>query len=431
MGLRLLQYSDIEHAYDDPDRIGRLAGLIDSRRDDDALVVGTGDNIGPSVRSVAADGRQALELFDRIRPDVSTFGNHDLDYGLDQMLDVIRESPQIWVCANVRVEGRSIAEEASVVPSVVGAVDGHRIGFFGLLDPETATTAPVPETITVDPPVEAARQATDALRSRGATHVVALGHLQDVEEVAESTGVDVVLAGHVHTDRLDRIAGTLVTRPGVGGEFLIEVTLSDGEWTGERLTVADASVRPDVRDAFDRSLPAEYGREVVTLTEPLARSEQTDDARTHVGTVIANAYRRETGADVGLQHGGGIRSGPPLTGAVSVADLVGTIPYQDPVAVVELTGDALGDVLAQFVDTPDGYLSGVAVARAEDGTAVPLVDGSEVVDDAAYTLATTEYLLRSMGLGSLLDDGQSAASTGRTQYDVLVEHVRRHGVETA
>jgi hypothetical protein len=82
----------------------------------------------------------------------------------------------------------------------------------------------------------------------------------------------------------------------------------------------------------------------------------------------------------------------------------------------------------EFVEVDAGFRQ---VPGVEDDPAVRCVDGSEVVDDAAYTLATTEYLLRSMGLGSLLDDGQSAASTGRTQYDVLVEHVRRHGVETA
>ncbi|MFT4885767.1 MAG: hypothetical protein ACI8U4_003295, partial [Natronomonas sp.] len=47
--VRLLHYSDIENAHDDPERVGRIAGLIDERRGADALVCGTGDNMAPGV----------------------------------------------------------------------------------------------------------------------------------------------------------------------------------------------------------------------------------------------------------------------------------------------------------------------------------------------------------------------------------------------
>ena len=59
MSPRLLQYSDLEGVYDDPDRLARLVGLLAARRDDRTLVVGTGDNTGPGVLSLVERGRQA------------------------------------------------------------------------------------------------------------------------------------------------------------------------------------------------------------------------------------------------------------------------------------------------------------------------------------------------------------------------------------
>ncbi|WP_162224209.1 hypothetical protein [Halorussus salinus] len=42
--MRLLHYSDLENVYDRPERAGRLAGCIDALRDDETVVVGTGDD---------------------------------------------------------------------------------------------------------------------------------------------------------------------------------------------------------------------------------------------------------------------------------------------------------------------------------------------------------------------------------------------------
>ncbi|MFB6196357.1 MAG: bifunctional UDP-sugar hydrolase/5'-nucleotidase, partial [Haloplanus sp.] len=406
MGLRLLHYSDIESAYDHPDRLGHLVETLDARRDDETLVVGTGDNVGPSVLSIATDGRQAVDLFEAIRPDVSTLGNHDLDYGVESLLTVVRESPQTWVCANASVDGRPIGQDAGIVPSVVLDVGGQSIGFFGLLDPETATSSPVAERLSVTPPLDAARELTHALRADGATHVVALAHTRGIEAMARSLDVDVVLSGHVHAERLDRIEGTLLSRPGVDGEVVNEVTLADGRWSGTRLRVAAFPVDADVADAFRHRLPAEYTQTVVTLSRPVARpTEKGRDTATHVGQHVARAYRTETDADVGLQHHGGVHGGPPLVGRVTVADLVGTVPYQDPVCVVSVTGEQLREILARSCTPSDDhsvYLSGATVEHDADGTPVPSVDGAAIVDDSSYTLATTAYLLGSEPIASVL-----------------------------
>jgi 2',3'-cyclic-nucleotide 2'-phosphodiesterase (5'-nucleotidase family) len=78
MGPRLLHYSDLEGVFDSPERVARLAGLIAELRDEETLVVGTGDNTAPGVLSLATEGRAALPFFEAVEPDADTFGNHDL-----------------------------------------------------------------------------------------------------------------------------------------------------------------------------------------------------------------------------------------------------------------------------------------------------------------------------------------------------------------
>lgn len=55
MSPRLRHYADVEAAHDDPERIGRLAGAVDALRDGDALVVGAGDDTGPSALALVTD----------------------------------------------------------------------------------------------------------------------------------------------------------------------------------------------------------------------------------------------------------------------------------------------------------------------------------------------------------------------------------------
>lgn len=79
MPLRLLHYADLEAAYDVPERVGRLATAIRSRRDERSFVTGGGDDTGPCVLRFERDGGHATDFFETVEPDVETFGDHEFD----------------------------------------------------------------------------------------------------------------------------------------------------------------------------------------------------------------------------------------------------------------------------------------------------------------------------------------------------------------
>ncbi|RQG94878.1 bifunctional metallophosphatase/5'-nucleotidase [Natrarchaeobius chitinivorans] len=431
MTVRILHFSDIENAYNDAERLGRLAGSIEALRDERTLVVGTGDDVGPSILSIVTDGRQAIDFFEHVRPDASTFGNHDLDYGIEALLEVVERSPQTWVCANARRNGVAFGADAGIVPSAVVEAGGRRIGVFGLLDPETPAVTPPSVDIEVTDPIEAARDAVDSLRERGVDHVVALAHIQGIDDLARSVDVDVILAGHVHSERIDRVGGTLITRPGAGGRRLVEVTFEDGSWAARTHEVEAGPLDEELETVFEQRLPEEYRRVLADIDRSDAGTavdgELEDDLPERI---VAEAYRWATGADVGIQHSGGINDGSRFAGEVTAADLVGVVPYQDPVVAVSISGDELLNVVrSEDGFGLGGYMSGISVER-RDGAVVDVLIGGEPIDpDASYTLATTEFFLESEdGLGSL-DGSRRIESTAGSQYDVLIEYVEQVGVD--
>nr|WP_284009037.1 metallophosphoesterase [Halomicroarcula sp. YJ-61-S] len=141
MSPRLLHYSDVENAYDDPDRLARLAGALNALDGPDSLLVGTGDNTGPGVLSLVTDGQQSVELFGAVDPAFETFGNHDFDHGVDATRAIVGKTPQTWLTANVREDGNRFAADETE-PWALRTVDGTRVGFVGVTTPDAEATSP-------------------------------------------------------------------------------------------------------------------------------------------------------------------------------------------------------------------------------------------------------------------------------------------------
>ena len=450
MTVRLLHYSDVENAYDDPERAGRLAGTLLARDGPDALICGTGDDTAPCVLALRTRGEQSLDLFDAVEPDAETFGNHDFDFGTDRTLDLVSRSPQRWLTANVYPGDREaevtgpFGASVGVRPWTVLEAGGDRVGLFGLTDPHTPEINPAAAGLSFRDPVSAAEEAVAELRARDVDHVVALSHLgRGDEELAAAVDVDVVLGGHVHSERIERIDETVLARPGVNGEVILEVSLPEGEVT--RHVVADGPRHEPVAESLRDRMAAEGLAEVVARAEdPVERTERTCfRGESRVGNFVADAYRwaaLETGVAepvVGLQNSGGIREGPPLVGEVTLRDLMSVVPFPERVAVLDVPGTVLRSAFAEAARNvgfgeSEWWHAHVSNARLEyDHGANELVRasvGDRPVDGARrYRVATSEYLLHTEGEFPSFTP-EFRVGTLDVQYEVLAAYARAEGI---
>ena len=444
MVLRLLHYSDLEKVYDHPDRVGRVAGLIETRRDEETLVVGTGDNVGPGVLALVTRGEQALDLFEAVEPDAGTLGNHDFDHGPTAAREMIEATPQRWVCANVfEDDDRAVrfAADEGVVPWTVLTAGPHRVGVVGVAHPETPAMNPKVTELAFTDPFEAAREGVAAVRERGVDRVVILSHLGDADEkLAEVVDVDAILGGHVREERIDRCADTLLTRPGADGHHLVEITL--GKQAEATLhDVAEAPVHEGVRDAIRERIARTGLDEVVaTVEEPIpCGTPETKGGESLVGNLFTDALRWATGADVAAVASGTIRASPPLTGTVTAMDLVGLDPWDDRLVVVSITGEQLLETFREFAlayryeEVPDWYVGHVSGATLTwDGPGGDLVaarvGGERVRESETYTLATSDYLVESAHLFSAFDETDCVEWLGEV-HEYLVDYARAVGID--
>jgi UDP-sugar diphosphatase len=172
---------------------------------------------------------------------------------------------------------------------------------------------------------------------------------------------------------------------------------------------------------------------------PLDRAQETVvGGECRVGNFVADAYRWAAGTDLGLQNSGGIRAGPPLAGAVTMADLVSVVPFEEQVVIAEVTGAELRDILVELSGTAvdfgepgwwHGHVSGAETRWDAAGERLleATVGGDPLADDRRYTVAAPDYLLHSEHEFPTLAERHRAGEAG-IQHEVLADYAREHGV---
>lgn len=152
-------------------------------------------------------GEVEVRMMNLMGYDAMTIGNHEFDFGLDNMARLFRMADFPVVCANYDVTGTVL--EGLVKPYVVLNRDGMKIGVFGLSPKmEGLVQADKCEGVVYNDPIAAAQEVTDRLRAQeGCDVVICLSHLGfriknevcDEKLAAETKGIDVILGGHSHT----------------------------------------------------------------------------------------------------------------------------------------------------------------------------------------------------------------------------------------
>lgn len=429
MGLRVLHYSDLENAFDRPERVGRLAGTVESLRDAETIVVGTGDTLAPGAHALEARGRQVLPFYDRVAPDAETFGNHDFDFSLDATRSVVEESGVEWLSANVDVDGERFAgvDSARVVER-----GGERVALVGVSGPSLS----LPRAVEVSDPLGTVRETVAGLDA-DPDWVVVLAHTSDAvaRELAEETSADAVLAGHVHTLTRERVDGTLLLRPGANGRIVWEVEVGEDGATATRHQVAGGPLDDELADEVRDSM-ADHGlaEVVATVDDPIPRERaRCLRGECTLANLATDALRWVADADVAHVDTRGLRDGPPIGPDVTVADLRGIAPFQAGVFVATVSGADLRSLVAESVH-PDGVdgrdfevwsgqFSGIENRRDPAGRETEVLFGGKPLgDDRELRLAINGYVVYTDEFETV--GPADVRELHGLQYDAFVDYAR-------
>lgn len=186
----------------------RRATLIKEMRkqNKDLLLFDCGDFSQGSPFYNMFRGEVEVKLMNAMGYDAGTIGNHEFDFGLDNMARIFQLANFPIVCANYGVQGTVLA--GIVKPYVVLERAGIKIGIFGLSpELEGLVQAKNCKGIVFENPIEAAQRVADILKEQEKCDlVVCLSHLgwkgkpySDETLIPHTRHIDIVLGGHSHS----------------------------------------------------------------------------------------------------------------------------------------------------------------------------------------------------------------------------------------
>lgn len=385
--IQIVHTNDIHGYYEQPDSSGRAPTIVGFEKlktivgqADADLVLDAGDTFHGQAFATVEKGQSILELMEAVGYDAMTPGNHDWSYGKDALKslgDAMQaETGGVMLAANVAKEDGSAFFDTPYRIKEIPAEDGTtiRVGVFGIYDPRlSSSTAPknVEGLVFLDD-VQTANDVAARLKTQENCDLVILlsHHLDCAAFVAQTRGIDLLIAGHEHKvineDAADldgkpvRIVETGSHFANVGVLSVVYDTQKDQlvpELTQEQLiSAADSEALPDdpaVQAKIDEIKARQSGilKQVVGYSEE-AMPYSWEDIRVaeqKVGRVVTASYLAQTGADVAIENAGGIRGGID-EGDILYQNIISISPYGNYIVVKEITGAALLETLETSIE---------------------------------------------------------------------------------
>ena len=407
--------------------LARVAGLRRQllARDPNTITVLAGDFLSPSALGTARvdgerlAGRQMVDALNALGLDLAALGNHEFDLSEDAFRARMREAAFPMVSANAVATGAPFdgVVPRLVVPVVVGA-DTVRVGFASVVLPSN------PRDYVRYLDADSTLRAEVARLDRQSDVVIALTHqafADDAAAAASVPGLDLVLGGHehenvrayrgprlvpvlkadgnartvyVHRVTLDRRSGAVAVE-----SELVPITPETPEDPATAAVVAGWVERASVGFRADGFEP---DRVAVVTTEALDGRESTIRTRpARLGTLIAEAFRRASGAEIGVFNGGSVRVDDVLPpGPFTEYDAIRVLPFGGSVVEARVSGAVLARVLDQ--GAANAGTGGFLQTSGVEGEPGAWRVGGRPLDPARqYVVGTSDFLVsgRETGLG--------------------------------
>ena len=185
----------------------RIAMIKEERQKaPDLLLFDSGDFSQGSSYYTMFKGDVEIELMNQMGYDAATIGNHEFDFGVDNMARIFRKAKFPIVCSNYDFTGSDL--QGVVKPYITLKRKGIKIGVFAIC-PKMKGLVPQKnyEPLKYLDPAETARRYIDLLRQQEKCDlVICLSHMgwkestyPDEQLIRQIEDCDLVLGGHTHT----------------------------------------------------------------------------------------------------------------------------------------------------------------------------------------------------------------------------------------
>lgn len=414
------------------------------------LLLDAGDTLHGENIANLEEGESIVRFMNAMKYDAMVAGNHDFNYGQERLLELNEMANFPILGANVLMED----DTPLLQEYIIFELEGVKIGVFGLASTETPVKTHPNNVVglTFADPVEVAKAMVEVLQDE-VDVIIALAHLGiegdytsiDVANAVE--GIDIIVDGHSHTafEEGELVNDVLIVSTGEHTKALglVEITIEDGKIVSIEARLIDneafAEVEGDeeilgmINETLEKQqeiLGEVIGETLVVLD---GERENVRTRETNLGYLITDAFLAETGAEIAMTNGGGIRS-TIEAGEITKADAIRAFPFTNFVTTIKIDGSTIKEALEYSVrlypEQNGGFLHVAGLSFSFDpskdaGERVTevTVNGNPLDMDAEYVVATHDFLAAG-GDGYEMFIGATPVGEYPLMNEVLINYIQ-------
>jgi 2',3'-cyclic-nucleotide 2'-phosphodiesterase (5'-nucleotidase family) len=400
------------------------------KQNPNTFLVMAGDFVSPSVynslqyEGKRIRGKQMVDAMNSAGMDIVCFGNHEFDISETELQDRINESGFQWVASNAfhkRKDGvfpfaKNNNTGMPPFPKTfimnVKDKDGTtaKIGFIGLTLPFNRA-----EYVSYTDPLSTAKELYNQIKD-SCDAVVAITHLameDDVKLAQEIPGLAVILGGHEHNMRYQKVGNVYITKAHANAKsaYIVELEINkrknkidvdtELKYLNEQVAL-DSSTNVVVQkwstiaENNYASLGFDARKVIMASGEPLdGREDEVRSKSTNLTRLITAAMADAAPqADVVIVNSGSIRVDDILAAPITQYDVIRAMPFGGGIREVDMKGSLLLQVLEQGRKNTGigGYLQSQPTAYNQT-TATWTVNNGIINPDKIYRVAMSDFLL--------------------------------------
>lgn len=444
----ILQFNDFyEISPLEGGKIGGAARIATVRKkllveNPNTITVLSGDFLSPTLLGTLKlnderiNGKQMIEVLNKIGVDLVTFGNHEFDLDESSLQKRINESTFDWVSTNVmhlnkdsvRLFNKEVTNKKTDIPT------NRILRFKNKKDKEIRVGIVAPclpankvKYVHYEDIFETVKKEIEKLQDK-VDFIISLSHLSkddDLKMAKMFPRINLILGGHEHENMKFQEGNTILTKADANAKTVYIHRISFNSRSkkiiiNSNLVKLDEEIIPDsevnvlvekwksienkiVREmGFNPeeiliTLPQPYdAREVILRNQPAAFCEMICKAMTK-GTSFTQCS---------IMNSGSVRVDDLLKDKLSQYDILRSLPFGGSVVEVDMRGNLLNKVLDAGWSNKGagGFLQWDKIARDKDGKW--FVDGELINQSKIYHVAMNDFLLTGLesGLGFLKKD---------------------------
>ncbi len=399
----ILLYTNDEHGWmEATGSHGGAAGMMGLWRQEENytedgpfLILSGGDMwTGPAI-STWFKGESMIEVLNAMNYSAAAIGNHEFDFQVTELNARLEQAAFPFLSANIRL--KSTGEiPGFATPFIITEVNGVQVGLIGLSSISTPTTT-FPDYVRDYDFISyevALEEFAPRARDAGAELLIVIGHLcqremEDLAFTAAELGIPVIGGGHCHETVRTVSNGVTIFASGSNMENYARVDIWFNRETGlvesvEKNVYGNRDGTPDEAVA---SVVAKWKERVDDqLSEVIGYVERSigRDSPAMYNMIVDSWLVAFPAADVSISNTGGVRQSIPA-GDITLAEIVGVLPFENTIYQLELTGEQLKTCIDDSL-----FVGGMTRIGGYF-----LADGSPLEDEAVYNVLITDYIYSS------------------------------------